>query len=205
MRAAARSVWARRSVLLAVSALLLAGNLAFFLWYRSTTRQRQEALENRRAALEKEVESVESEAARLARQKEHLLQVSETLDEFYGHRVGPRRETLAPLVDELHTVLRRVGISTTDISYASAPVKDLPLTELKISFGFRNDYGRFKRLLAAFESNRHWIVVRQVGLTRDQDVPGGVQVRMNLSTYFLEKEKPIVRASAGASTGRLPQ
>ena len=202
---AAGSVWTRRAALLAVSALLLAGNLAFFLWYRSTTRQRQEALENRRAALEKEVESAESEAARLGRQKEHLLQVSETLDEFYGHRVGPRRETLAPIVDELHSVLRRVGISTTDITYSSAPVKDLPLTELKIAFGFRNDYGRFKRLLGAFESNRHWIVVRQVGLTRDQDVPGGVQVHMELSTYFLEKEKPIVRASAGASPGRLSQ
>src|SRR5262245_38442391 len=134
----AAGVWARRATLLAVSGLLLAGNLAFFLWYRSTMRQRQEALERRRAALAKAVEAIEDEAARLGRQRGHLLQVSEALDEFYGQRVGPQRETLAPRIDELHAILRRVGITPSDIRYLSAPVKDLPLTELKISFGFHN-------------------------------------------------------------------
>jgi len=198
----AAGIWARRGIWLAVSGLLLAGNLAFFLWYRSTMRQRQEALESRRASLAKEVEAIEADAARLGRQRGHLLQVSEALDEFYGRRVGPPRETLAPRIDELHAILRRIGISPGDIRYASAPVKDLPLSELKISFGFRNDYDRFKKLLAAFESSRQWIAVRQVALSRDQEAAGTVQVRMELSTYFLEPEKPVVRAAASTTPGR---
>ena len=201
MRGAA-GVWARRGIWLAVSGLLLVGNLAFFLWYRSTMRQRQVALESRRAALAKEVDGIEAEAARLGRQRGHLLQVSEALDEFYGRRVGPQRETLAPRIDELHAILRRVGISPTDIRYLSAPVKDLPLSELKISFGFHNDYDQFKKLLAAFESSRQWIAVRQVTLSRDQEAAGSVQVRMELSTYFLEPEKPVVRAAASTTPGR---
>ena len=198
----ATGVWARRGIWLAVSGLLLVGNLAFFLWYRSTMRQRQEALESRRAALTKEVEAIEADAARLGRQRGHLLQVSEALDEFYGQRVGPQRETLAPRIDELHAILRRVGISTANIQYTSAPVKDLPLSELKISFGFHNDYDRFKKLLAAFESSRQWIAVRQVALSRDQEAAGSVQVHMELSTYFLEPEKPVVRAAASTTPGR---
>jgi Tfp pilus assembly protein PilO len=195
-------VWARRGTLLAVSGLLLAGNLAFFLWYRSTMRQRQEALEGRRAALAKDVEATEAEAARLSRQRGHLLQVSEALDEFYGQRVGPPRETLAPRIDELHAILRRVGVSPTDIRYTSGAVKDLPLSEMKISFGFHNDYDQFKKLLAAFESSKQWIAVRQVTLSRDQEAAGSVLVRMELSTYFLEQEKPLVRTAATTTPGR---
>jgi Tfp pilus assembly protein PilO len=198
----AAGIWARRGIWLAVSGLLLVGNLAFFLWYRSTMRQRQDALESRRAALTKEVEGIEAEAARLGRQRGHLLQVSEALDEFYGQRVGPPRETLAPRIDELHAILRRVGISPGNIQYASTPLKDLPLSEMKISFGFRNDYDRFKKLLAAFESSRQWIAVRQIALSRDQEAAGSVQVRMELSTYFLEPEKPVVRAAASTTPGR---
>ncbi|HEX7252189.1 MAG TPA: hypothetical protein VF376_04840 [Thermoanaerobaculia bacterium] len=201
MRGAA-GVWARRGTLLAVSGLLLAGNLAFFLWYRSTMRQRQVALESRRAALAKDVEATEAEAAHLGRQRGHLLQVSEALDEFYGQRVGPQRETLAPRIDELHAILRRVGISPSDIRYLSTPVKDLPLSEMKISFSFHNDYDQFKKLLAAFESSKQWIAVRQVALSRDQEAAGSVQVRMELSTYFLEQEKPLMRTAATTTPGR---
>lgn len=198
----ARGVWARRATLLTVSGLLFAANLGFFLWYRSTTRQRQEALENRRAALQRDVEAAEAEAARLAQQREHLSQVSEALDDFYAHRIGSSRETLAPMVDEVHAVLRRVGISPAQITYTSGDLKDLPLTELRISFVFRNDYGRFKQLIAAFESDKRWIAVREVGLSRAQEEPGAVQVRMQLSTYFLGEEKPVARVTAAAASGR---
>jgi Tfp pilus assembly protein PilO len=200
---AAGNVWARRAGLLAVSGALLVANLAFFLWYRSTTRQRQQALESRRVALERDVEGAEAEAVRLARQRERLLQVTEALNDFYQHRVGSRRETLAPLIDDLHGVLRRIGIFPAQITYASVPLKDLPLSELKISFSFKNDYGRFKQLVAAFESSRRWIVVHDVALARDTDAPGSVQVRMQLSAYFIGEEKPIVRAATAAPRGRV--
>jgi hypothetical protein len=116
--------------------------------------------------------------------------------------VGSPRETLAPRIDELHAILRRVGISLGNIQYTTADLKDLPLSEMKISFGFRNDYDRFKKLLAAFESSRQWIAVRQIALSRDQEAAGSVQVRMELSTYFLEPEKPVVRAAAGTTPAR---
>jgi Tfp pilus assembly protein PilO len=190
------SIWSRRVAGLALSGLLLAGNLAFFLWYRSTARQREQALEARRSALHREVEAAETEAARLGRQREHLSQVSAALDEFYGKRVGPGRDTLAPLVDELHSVLRRVGVAPAQISYSSVVLKDLSLTELNIFFGFKNDYARFKQLVAALETSRRWLVVRGVALSRDMEAPGGIQVQMHVSAYFVGEEKPAVVAAA---------
>jgi hypothetical protein len=196
------NVWARHAGLLAVSALLAAGNLAFFIWYRGTTQERERALEGRRAQLAKDVEAVGTEAARLSAQRNRLSEVSAAIAEFYENRVGPRRETLAPVVAEIHAVFRRVGVNPSQISYATAPVTDLPLTEMHISFTFKNDYGRFKELLSAFESDRRWIVVREVGLSRDTDVPGGVQVRMQLATYFSGELSPRPRAAAVKSAAR---
>jgi len=189
-------------MLLALSVLFAAGNLAFFLWYRSTTQDRERALEARRAQLAKDVESAQNEAARLSGQRERMSQVSSAISEFYDRRVGARRETLAPVVQEIHTVLRRVGVNPAQISYAMAPVADLPLTEMKIGFSFRNDYAKFKQLLEAFESDRKWIVVRDVILSRDTDFPGGVQVHVDLSTYFSGETNVRPRAAVAAKGPR---
>jgi Tfp pilus assembly protein PilO len=202
-----QSVWRRRAGLLALATLLAGGNLAFFLWYRSTTQDRERSLEARRMRLASEVESVQAEAARLSGQRERLSQVSSAITEFYARRVGSRRESLAPLVEEIHTVLRRVGVNPAQISYSIQTVADLPLTEMRIAFSFRNDYAKFKQLLAAFESDRRWIVIRDVSLSRDADFPGGVQVRVDLSTYFAGETnvRPRAAAATAATAGKGPR
>jgi len=186
-----RSVWARRAGLLAACGVFFVANLAFYFAYGSTTRTREAALENRRAALEQEVSSAEAEAARLSGQRERLARVSSAIEEFYGRRVGPRRETLAPVVNEIHDVFRRAGVSPTQISYTTAPVADLPLSQMLIAFGFRGDYATFKRLLRLFETNRRWLIVRETALSRDGEVPGSVEVRMVVATYFSGAEESV--------------
>lgn len=196
------NAWRRRASLLALAVLLAGGNLAFFLWYRSTMRDRERALEARRSQLSKEVEAAQADAALLSGQRDRLSQVSSAITEFYARRVGSRREALAPLVEELHAVLRRVGVNPAQISYAIGPVSDLPLTEMRIGFSFRNDYAKLKQLLAAFEADRRWIVVRDVALSRDTEFPGGVQVRVQLSTYFAGESNLRPRAAEAAKGSR---
>lgn len=199
-----RTVWSRRIVGLVASGLLLVANLTFFFWYRSTARQREQSLEASRAALQREVEAAETESARLVRQREHLSQVSGALSEFYGKRVGSGRDSLAPLVDELHSTLRRVGVAPAQISYASVPLKDLSLTELKMSFNFKNDYARLKQFVAALETSRRWLVIRNIGVTRDTESPGSVSVQMQVSAFFVGEEKPGVLAAAAHEIARKP-
>jgi Tfp pilus assembly protein PilO len=191
-----RRIWARRAGLLAVAGAVLAANLGFFLWYRGTSRDRKAALEARRASLEREVQSKEAEAKKLSQDRRRLAEVRSALDEFYGHRVGARRETLAGVVDEVHAILKRIGVSPSQIGYQTSSVANPPLTQMVISFSFKGDYDKFKQLLDAFQSSRKWIVVKDVGLTRDNDMPGAVQVRVALVTYFLtEESETTTRAS----------
>lgn len=184
------NVWKQRAGLLAVAGLFLLANLGFLLGSRSIRAARKQALENRRAALTSEVAARETEGKKLIEQRGRLAQVSAAIDDFYGRRVGSRRQTLAPIVEEVHAVMRKAGVWPTSISYGTTPLKNLPLTQMSIGFSFRSDYARFKRLLAAFEANPRWIVVREVSLSRDAETPGEVQVRLVLGTYFSNEEKP---------------
>jgi len=195
-------VWARRLGWLIAAGVLLVANAGFFFWYRGTARERREALEGRRVALEKEVESKEAEAKKLASDRKRLSEVRAALDEFYGHRIGSQRETLAAVVDEVHTILRKGGVSPAQISYATIKQESGSLVPMNVAFSFRGEYGRFKQLLDAFQTSRKWIAVREIGLTRDQEMPGSVQVHVTLVTYFLaeEGEAPSTRARLAGST-----
>jgi hypothetical protein len=174
-------VWARRAVWLAAAGLFLAANAGFFFWYRGTARERREALESRRSALEKDVEAKEAEAKKLAAD----------------------RETLAPVVDEIHTILKKGGVSPAQISYATPKEAQGSLVPMNVAFSFKGEYARFKQLLDAFQSSRKWISVQAVALQRDPDMPGSVQVHVNLVTYFLpEEEPPAARTKMAGGTAR---
>ena len=72
-----------------------------------------------------------------------------------------------------------------------------------MSFAFCNcSFDVFKQLLDAFQTSRKWIGVRDIGLSRDEETPGSVQVRVSLVTYFLTEEaETATRASlSGASS-----
>jgi Tfp pilus assembly protein PilO len=184
------NIWKRRAGLLVLAGLFLLANLGFLLGSRSIRAARKQALEDRRASLTTGVAAREAEAKKLTDDRNRLSQVSSVIEEFYGRRVGPRRETLAPVVEEIHAVMKKGGVSPRSIGYSTKPLQTLPLSEMEISFSFQSDYPQFKRLLAAFESNPRWIVVRDVSISRSDEVPGEVQVRMTLATYFSGDENP---------------
>jgi Tfp pilus assembly protein PilO len=186
--------WRRQLMILGAALLFFAGNLGFFLVYRSGWQTRRESLEARREELRHTAETREAEAEKLGAQRERLSGVSSAIDDFYGHRIGPERETLGLIVAELHGILKDVGVAVPSISYGSASVAKLPLTQMKIVFSVRCDYPRFKRLLRAFETDKRWLAVRSVAIERDNEQPGSVTVQLELATYFSEP------AAAGAQT-----
>jgi len=197
-----RRIWVRRAGWLAAAGILLAANLGFFLWYRGTARDRKAALESRLAALEREVLTREAEAKKLSEDRKRLSEVRSALDEFYGRRIGGQRETLASVVDEVHSILRKGGVSPGQIGYSTGKVENPPLTQMLINFSFKGDYTRFKQLLDAFQSAHKWLAIREVGLNRDSETPGSVQVHVLLVTYFLADENPAApraRLAAGSA------
>jgi hypothetical protein len=176
----------RQLAVFLAAVLFAGGNIAFFLAYRTGTQTRRAALEARRDDLRRRVETGETEASKVTGQKDRLGDVSAAIDEFYGHRIGTERATLAPVVAEIHSILKETGVSAPQISYTTVAVQKLPLVQMRITFTVRCDYNRFKQLLRAFEVDPMWIAVRDVAISRDNDRPGSVQVQLDLVTYFSE-------------------
>ena len=202
------ALWRRRLPLVAAAVLFAGGNLGVFLTYRSSTQTRRAALEARRDEMKRAVEAQEAEATRLTGQRERLGGVSAAMEAFYGKRIGRERETLAPVVAEVHAILKEAGITTSQISYSTAPVAKLPLVQMRIGFGVHCDYPRFKKLLRGFEASRAWLVVRDISISRDSAQPGQVQVQVELVTYFAERgdtpapEKPAPGKAADGIQGK---
>jgi Tfp pilus assembly protein PilO len=197
-------VWGRRLPLVAAAVLFAGANLAVFLAYRSSTQTRRAALEARRDELKGVVEKQEADAARVVGQRERLGSVSAAMETFYGKRIGRERETLAPVVAEVHAILKEAGVAAPQISYQTAPVPKLPLVQMHVNFSVHCDYARFKRLLHAFETSKAWLVVRDIAIARDSGQPGQVQVQVELVTYFADRDEPAApekpapgKASAG--------
>jgi Tfp pilus assembly protein PilO len=192
----------RRLALPVAAGLFAVANLAFFLTYRSTFEDRRGALEARREELKRSVHEQEVQARRLETQRDRLNGVSTAIDEFYGKRIGTQRETLAAVVDDLHAALKEAGVTTSQISYTTAAVEKLPLTQMRIGFAIRCDYDRFKRLLGLFETGPRWLVIRGVGISRDNEIPGSVQVQLELVTYFSERPGPAEPPPASEKAAR---
>ena len=196
--------WNRRMPLALGALVLAAANAVIFLGYRSSTTERRAALEARRDDLARTVASREAEAEKLSTQNQRLSGVSEAMEEFYGHRIGTQEETLAGLVADLHAALKEAGIETSQISYATAPVVKLPLTRMRVTFGVKSDYGRFKKFLKILETGRRWIAVESVAIRRDTEQPGSVYVQMELATYFAEPSSPAPSTQSPAPPAAAP-
>jgi Tfp pilus assembly protein PilO len=192
--------WRRQLTLLGAALLFFAANLGFFLVYRSGWQERRASLESRREELRRTAEAKEAEAQKLGGQRERLSDVSSAIDDFYGHRIGTEKETLALIVAELHGILKDVGVAVPSISYGSTSVAKLPLTQMRMTFSVKCDYPRFKRLLRAFETDKRWIAVRSVAIERDGDQPGAVTVQLELVTYFSEPSSSAAQVEATASS-----
>jgi Tfp pilus assembly protein PilO len=188
------------AVLVAIAAFLI-GNVAFSFVYGSSAGERRQALEARRDQLAARVAERTAEASRLQAQRDRLSGVQDAVSEFYGRRVGTREATLAPLVEEIHRILRQNGAAPSQISYAVEPLEGLPLSRMRVGFSFRGDYAAFKRFLRDVAASRRWLAVQEAAVTRDPDLPGAVEVRIALATYGSGEQMPAPRPPARAAAG----
>ena len=75
---------------------------------------------------------------------------------------------------------------------------------MRVTFGVKSDYGRFKRFLKILETGRRWIAVESVAIRRDTEQPGSVYVQMELATYFAEPSSPAPSTQSPAPPAAAP-
>jgi len=198
------SAFRDRKVLFAVLLVLLAVDVAVLVSYRTFYGVRLRALVAEQDALVKRRDEVRRAAAAAAASERKLFETQETLTTFFGETLGKREERIAPLLEEIYATTRESGLRPDSISYASV---DEPGTDaLTMTFAVAGPYRDVKRLLAALEQSKRFLVVERLALSGGAEAdPEAVKVGLTVTNYFRPGSlRPIrkVRDTGGASAAR---
>lgn len=183
------SLWREKAWIVAPAVLFFAGNLAYFLAGRAVDRSRAETLERTKSSAATRFEAAEQDKARARTEADHIEDVRRAEKEFFGTRVGTLEDSVASLVEDIHRVCEKAGPVPHQISYGVRDRPNVPLQEMTISFGVDGNYTTLRRLIAGFENDRRWIVIRQVGLSRRGETTGEGDITLSLATYFFQPDK----------------
>jgi len=193
-----------RRVLFVILLVVLAGNAAVLLSYRTFYDDRLRALVSEQAGLEKRRDEARRRTESAEVSERRLFETQEALTAFFSETLGRREERIAPLIEEVYATTRAVGLRPDAISYTST---DEPGTDsLTMSFSVGGPYADVKRLLAGLERSKRFLVVEQVALAGGSpDEPDAVRVSITVTNYFRPGSlRPIrtVRDTRGGTGGR---
>ena len=207
------SAFRDRKVLFVVLLVLLAADVAVLVSYRTFYDVRLRALVAEQEALSNRRDDVRRAAAAAAASERKLFETQETLTTFFGETLGKREERIAPLLEEIYATTREAGLRPDSISYASV---DEPGTDaLTMTFSVAGPYRDVKRLLAALEQSKRFLVVEQLSLSGGAEAdPEAVKISLLVTNYFRPSSlRPIrkvrdtgsgaaLRAGAATKAGR---
>ena len=182
MSSAATAFRDRRVVFL-VLLVVLAGNVAVLLSYRTFYDERLQALVSEQADLEKRRDEAQRRAKEAEASERRLFETQEALTAFFSETLGKREERIAPLIEEIYATTRAAGLRPDAISYSST---DEPGTDsLTMTFSVAGPYADVKKLLAGLERSKRFLVVEQVSLAGGStDDPNLVNVSIAVTNYF---------------------
>lgn len=200
---AAATAFRDRRVLFAVLLVLLGADVAVLVSYRTFYGVRLRALLSERDALVARRDEVRRAAESAAASEKQLFETQEALTTFFSETLGKREDRIAPLLEELYRTTREVGLRPDSISYNSV---DEPGTDaLTMSFAVAGPYRDVKRLLAALEGSKRFLVVERLALTGGAESdPEAVRITITFTNYFRPSSlRPIrkVRDTRAAGAG----
>jgi hypothetical protein len=200
------SLWRERAWLIAPAILFFLGNFAYFLGGRAVDSSRTEALARARSDARSRLDAGQQAVKKAASDAERVESVRRAEEEFFGNRIGNLNDTIAATVADIHRVCRSANVSPHQIGYGISDRKNVPLTEMAITFGVSGDYATLRRLLQGFENDSRWMVVRQVQLGRAGETVASGNIHLNLATYFYEGSAPGKRTEkTSVQSAKLPQ
>lgn len=194
-------IWRERRVLLILLALILAGNVVFFLTYRVQYKSRLDAMDERLAQVQSELDTTKrarvsvEQSLQAYKRVEHDVQ--EVLDQHWSTQ--PKRFTL--LVAE---VMRLAAASnagqpkTYSFSRAentqTSGARDIGAKEVGIGFTVEATYDQARRMINLLELSQQFIIIDQIALTANEN--DRLTLNLHLKTLFRDD-------GAVATTNRL--
>ena len=113
----ARSPWRGRLRLLGALLFVVLVNVGVLVAYSGFSDTRIHALEEEKKSLESRRDAARQSIGKLDETVRRLDALQEGLDRFYESTLGTRKERLAPLIEEIHTITKKAALFPDAISY----------------------------------------------------------------------------------------
>ncbi len=191
------SPWRSRLWALVALGAVVAANVAVLVSYRVLYEDRLEALQAEERAARAQRDEAREALARARATAERLEGLQRGLEEFYGTTLGTRSERLAPLLEEIYGMTRKLGLRPARISYDEAEIPGAD--QILMRFDVDGTYADVKKLLHEFETTPRFLVVENVGVTLDPLQPDLLSVQLSVAHYFRTAGTRIPRRLGGPS------
>jgi len=160
--------------------LFLANGIAAaaFTWPRLTRVRRAE---NRAIEVAARRASLETLWTRVTARKDVLAQNRKDIETLHRDHLKERADDLFPTQREIERLAREAGLRPKESSYAMSRVKGTELVRCDVTLPLDGSYTNLTAFLARIEATERFIVVDQMGLSRDE---GGARMNLKLSAIF---------------------
>ena len=202
-------IWREKRVLLIILGVLLLANIAFFFTYRVQYQSRLQALDDRLAQAEGQLEQARTARIRAEQTYRSYKQIEADVDRIYNQHWATQSERLTAMISEVKRLSVASSLVPTTITFGqnTVAVKKQPrvkgeaprrvqrdsigATEVGITFGVQGTYEQVRRLINLLELSHQFVIISQIGLSaRD-----GQTLNLNLlvKTLFREDDLPAAR------------
>jgi hypothetical protein len=194
-------IWRERRVLLIVLGLILAANVVFFLTYRVQYKSRLDAMDDRLAQVQSELDNAKQARASAEQSLQAYKRVEHDVQEVLDHHwsTQPKRFTL--LVAEVKR-LAAASNAGQPKSYSFSKgetsdntpgfvVKNIGAKEVGIGFTVDATYDQARRMINLLELSQQFIIIDQIALAAGEQ--NRLTLNLHLKTLF--RDEPVAGAT----------
>lgn len=190
------SIWSRHLGLWVPALVFFVLNLAFFSTYRLVYAGRVEGLRSTVEQREERLASLQAQSREVAELVATARGSRVRMEELYRDRLSTQRNRFTAITSEIRELARRAGLEPAAMSYPSEEVEDYGLVKRYFTFGVSGTYVELRQFVNLLELTPSFVVLEQVTLSGDEGAE--LDIRLNLSTLFVEEERaPELVASDG--------
>ena len=192
-------IWREKRVLLIVLGVLLLANIAFFLTYRVQYQSRLQALDDRLAQAEGQLEQARTARIRAEQTYRSYKQIETDVDRIYNQHWATQSERLTAMIAEVKRLTVASSLIPTTVNYAQNTIatkritrsanrraqrETIGATEVGITFGVQGTYQQVRRLINLLELSDQFVIISQIGLSARE----GQVLDLNLLVKTLFRE-----------------
>jgi len=191
-------IWREKRILLLFLAVLLIGNIVFFLTYRVQYQSRLDAMDERLAQAEGQLTKTRQaravSEAKVQAYKRVEGDIAQVFNEHWSTR--PRRLTLLigevkRLADASNAIPRTYSFGANDeVKGANTRGRDVALgaNEVSIDFSVDASYDQIRRMINLLELSQQFIIIDGVSLSAGDE--NKLNLTLKLKTVFRDEEGP---------------